>query len=351
MNIIHSDFKKGNVKLRITDPEDLWYLSHLIDPGDFVKGKTTRKIKIGDGENAKTVKKTYFLKIEAETIDFDQSGDILRVNGKIKEGPEEVPKDSYQAIPLEEGSEFVLEKVGWMEFQKQKLEESAQKKHNFLIIIFDREESLFALTKKFGYQVILKIKGDVPKKAKTVEIKTDFQQEIIKTINTYNERHLPEKIILASPAFWKENLLKKISDPEVKKKIVLVNCSDVSERSIDEVLGSKELEKTLQSSRARTEKILMDELLSEINKNGLAVYAWGEVKKAIDAGAVSKLLLTDDFIQQKREEGHYIELDKLMKQIDVLKGQINILSSKQETGQKLDGLGGIAAILRYKLEW
>ena len=95
----------------------------------------------------------------------------------------------------------------------------------------------------------------------------------------------------------------------------------------------------------------MDELLSEINKNGLAVYAWGEVKKAIDAGAVSKLLLTDDFIQQKREEGHYIELDKLMKQIDVLKGQINILSSKQETGQKLDGLGGIAAILRYKLEW
>jgi protein pelota len=62
-------------------------------------------------------------------------------------------------------------------------------------------------------------------------------------------------------------------------------------------------------------------------------------------------LLTDDFIQQKREEGHYIELDKLMKQIDVLKGQINILSSKQETGQKLDGLGGIAAILRYKLEW
>ena len=36
MDIIHSDFKKGIVKLKVTDADDLWYLSHLIDAGDFV---------------------------------------------------------------------------------------------------------------------------------------------------------------------------------------------------------------------------------------------------------------------------------------------------------------------------
>ena len=81
------------------------------------------------------------------------------------------------------------------------------------------------------------------------------------------------------------------------------------------------------------------------------MYGFEEVKKAITAGAISKLLITDDFIQQKREEGYYLELDELMKKIDHLQGEINIISSQQESGQKLDGLGGVAALLRYKLKW
>lgn len=339
------------MKIKITEPEDLWYLSHLIDPGDFVKGKTTRKVKIGTGDNAKVVKKIYFLKIEAETVDFSEDGSSLRVNGKIKEGPEEIPKDSYQAIALEINNEFTIEKVQWLEYQKQKLKEATEKKYSYLICIFDREEALFALTKKSGYKVLLKLKGDVPKKTKTVEIKKDFQQEIIKALDIYAGRYNPESIILASPAFYKEDLFKKITSPELKKKIVLAACSDVSETSLDEVIKLPELATVLKSSRARQEKILVEELLSEINKKNLATYGWKEVKKAVEAGAVKKLLLTDDFIQQKRETGGYLELDLLMKSVDSLKGEIHILSSKQEGGKKLDGLGGIASVLRYKLEW
>ncbi|MBU1644216.1 MAG: hypothetical protein KJ598_03610, partial [Nanoarchaeota archaeon] len=219
MNIISKDFNKGFVKIRVEDNDDLWYLSHLIDSGDFVKGKTTRKIKIGEGENAKTVKKTLTIKIEAETIDLTDSS--VRINGKVKEAPEEVPKDVYQAISLEEGSEFILEKPRWMEYQKQKLKEASEKKYNYLICLFDREEALFALTKKFGYNILATITGEVQKKRKTVEVKTDFQEEIIKALDIYNGRYSPESIIVASPAFYKEDLFKKIKVPELKKKIVL----------------------------------------------------------------------------------------------------------------------------------
>ena len=351
MIIINSDFKSGKVKLKITEPEDLWYLSHLIDPGDFIKGKTTRKIKIGQGENAKVAKKNYVVKIEAETIDFGSSGETLRINGKIKESPEEIPKDSYQAIALELGTEFIIEKVSWLEYQKQKLQEATEKRYNYLICIFDREEAIFALTKKFGYEVILKMVGEVAKKAQTVEIKKNFQLEIIKSLEEYNKRYSPENIVVASPAFWKEDLFKKINNLELKKKIVLATCSDISERSIDEVIKRPELNKIMGSSRTRKEKLLMDDLLNEISKNNLAVYGFEEVKKAIAAGAISKLLITDDFIQQQRSTGNYLELDELMKKIDHLQGEINIISSQQESGQRLDGLGGIAALLRYKLEW
>ena len=121
MQIINSNFKKGQVKLKINDPEDLWYLSHLIDLGDLVTGKATRKIKIGESENAAAVKKIMTLQIEAETVELTPEGDVLRVNGKIVQEHEEAPKGSYQALALEKNSEFLLEKPQWLEYQKQKL--------------------------------------------------------------------------------------------------------------------------------------------------------------------------------------------------------------------------------------
>ena len=47
MKQIHFNLKKGEAKLKIENMDDLWCLSHIIEPGDLVKGKTIRKIKIG----------------------------------------------------------------------------------------------------------------------------------------------------------------------------------------------------------------------------------------------------------------------------------------------------------------
>ncbi len=349
MHLIHSDFKKGIVKLRITDAEDLWYLSHLIDPGDMLTGKATRKIKIGEGENAKTTKKTFTATIEAETIDFSDTA--VRVNGKLREGPEDVPKGSYQAISVEEKSEFTLQKVTWAAYQKQKLQEATEKKYTFLLCLLDREEALLALTKKSGYEILLKLHGDVPKKMKGAMTGGKFQEEIITALDTYALRYQPDKIILASPVFYKEDLLKKISLPALREKIVLASCSDVSEKALDEVLTSPDLAQTLHSSRLREEKVIVDELLHEISKDNLATYGWNEVQTAVQAGAVRTLLCTDAFIRKKRQESNYEPLDMLLKKVDALKGTICILSSADDTGKTVDGLGGIAALLRYKMTW
>ena len=351
MDILKSDFRKGIVKLRVNDLDDLWYLSHIIDAGDLVKGKTTRKIKIGDGENAKTVKKTITLKVEVEKVEFHKFSDVLRVSGKVRSGPEDIPQGSYHTISLEEKSEFVLEKTKWLKYQKDKLTEASEKKHHFLICVFDREEAVFALSKMYGYDVLLKLEGDVARKRKKVTVKKDFYDEIIKLLKDYEKRYSPASIIVASPAFFKDDLMKKITDKDFKKKIVLSTCGSVSENAIDEVLKRPELQEALKKSRTRTEELLVEELLSEIHKEGLAVYGFEEVKKAIEAGAVIKLLVGDFMIQKLRQEDDYEKLDLLMKQGDNMKGEIFIISDEHAGGKKLKGLGGIGALLRYKLEW
>ncbi len=349
MLLIHQDFKQGTVKLKVTELDDLWYLQQILEPGDLVTGKTTRKIKVGSEENAKSLKKTFTLTIEAETIDFGASGDTLRVNGKVKQGPEDVPRESYHALSLEENSEITLQKKRWQQYQKQKLQESCEPKNQYLICILDREEAILALTKRSGHEVLAKLAGQVAKKNRSVEIKKDFQEEIISLLQEYAQRYSPARIVLASPAFYKEELLKKISSPELKKKIVLATCFDVSERALDEVLKRPELTEALKGNRAREEQLLVEQLLQEINRSGAVAYGWEEVLQASESGAVKELLLTDHFIQKRKEAGQFAEVDQLLKLVDSQQGKIHLLSSEHEGGRKLNGLGGIAALLRYKL--
>ena len=145
--------------------------------------------------------------------------------------------------------------------------------------------------------------------------------------------------------------MKDISDENIKAKIILATCSSVGENAINEVLKRPETENALKQDRIAKEYKFVEELFAEISKNNLASYGLKETKNAAIAGAVKTLLITDSFIQQKRMENKYEEIEETMKTVDTTKGDILIISSEHEAGKKLDGLGGIAAILRYKINY
>ena len=96
---------------------------------------------------------------------------------------------------------------------------------------------------------------------------------------------------------------------------------------------------------------IVEELFAEISKNNLASYGLKETKNAAESGAVKTLLITDQFIQKMREQNKYKEIEEIMKKADNAKGDIIIVSSDHEAGKKLNGLGGIASVLRYKINY
>ena len=63
------------------------------------------------------------------------------------------------------------------------------------------------------------------------------------------------------------------------------------------------------------------------------------------------MLITDDFIHKKRQEDKFEDIERLMRTVESMNGSIHIISSEHEGGKKLDGLGGIGALLRYKLNY
>jgi protein pelota len=349
MKIIHQNLKKGIIKVKVENIDDLWYLSHIIDKNDLIKGQTIRKIKKGEEERkAQITKKKVLLTTKTEKIEFKDN--ILKISGIVIEGPEDVPKASHHSFKVEENDIITIIKEKWLRFQLDKLKEASEEKiPNILICILDREEAIFALSKPRGYKILSSIKGEVAKKEERVTVKGGFYQEITKSLKEYTSRYKINNIIVASPAFWKEDLMKEIKDKELKEKIVLATCSSVDKGAINEVLKRPEMREVLKQVRSAKEIELVEELLKEISKQGKAAYGIDEVELAANAGAITQLLITDSFIAKMREQEKYDRIDNIMKITDKIKGNITIISCEHEGGKKLDGLGGIAAILRFRI--
>jgi protein pelota len=351
MKLLHQNLKRGEARIRLETQDDLWYLSGLIDPGDLVKARTMRKIKIGEADsNMKIVKKPVTLIIKIEKTELNP--EALRISGSVVEGPEDIPHGSHHTMSAEINDELLIIKERWLKFQLDRLKEAcSEKSANILIAVMDREEVIIALTKRSGFEILTSIKGEVQKKEEKASHKEGFYDEIIKLLQSYAERYNVENIIVASPAFFKEDLLKQVKDADFKKKIVLATCSSVDSNAINEVLKRQEVRQILSQQRESRELKLVEELLAEISKSGKSSYGFNETKQSAEAGAVQVLLVTDSLIFRMREEGKFDGLDYVMKTVDSSKGDIHIINSRNDAGKKLDGLGGIAAILRYKLNY
>ena len=346
MKILRSDFKKGFVHLEIDDVDDLFVLNKILDKGDFIKGKTTRKIKLGDGGNAKIVKKTLTLKICVEKVEFGKGRDVLRVLGTIAEDSEDVPKGSHQSLNLEVWSQFSLEKE-FLDFQIEELREvSKEKTSKILLVVLERDNASFALLKRYGYLYLGDLFGEQEKKYVKEQISKDFYGEVVKVLKGYVGKYSVETIILGSPAFWKDELKGKM-DASLVKKTIFASCHSGGKNGLHELLSREEVQVALKDERITKEIQLIHTLLVEIGKDGLGVYGFSDVREASLQGAVKSLLVSDRCIQERREKDTFYELEEIMKTVSSLQGEVHIIHSDFDAGQKLDGLGGIGALLRY----
>ncbi|MBD3361282.1 mRNA surveillance protein pelota [Candidatus Woesearchaeota archaeon] len=351
MKAITSNIRKGEVKVTVESSDDLWYLSTLIEPGDLVSGKTLRKIKVGSSEK-EAVRKPVFMMINVEKVEFSKTTSSLRILGTIVEGPDDVPKGAHHSFNVDVGTRLVINKPKWFSYQIDRLKEAAQSKFpKILICVFDREDAFFALMTRTGYKLLAKIKGDVAKKDVDTKPKGGFYEKIIKQLEEYKVRYKLDRIILASPAFWKEELFKFLKNNALKEKIIQATCSSVDESAITEVLKREETKEALKLERISKEINLVEQVLQEISKDGKAVYGLKETKQAAELGAVEILLIVDELIREYRQENNFEMLEGIMKSVDNARGKVVIITGDHEGGKKLKGLGGIAGLLRFKLSY
>jgi protein pelota len=345
MQIIKKNLKYGEITVKITDVEDLWHLSHIIDKSDVVRGQTERKIKIGNDENAKTVRKPMYLVLGVEKIEYEPENNSLRILGPIKEGPDDISLGSYHSFNVSEKDIITIVKEKWAKYEIDRLSEAEKPKTVSLLVLFDREEAIIAFLTRKGYQKIAEIKGDVQKKSDDEKKKGDFYKEIYDKIIECEKRTNVNNLIVASPAFWKDYLLAKFSD-EHKKKTIIATISDVSESAIGELMRRPELNKALENQRMSQELKEIEELMKAISDEK-AFYGLVESKEKILLGSAEKVYVSENFLKKIKEKENYEEIDDLLMTAEDMNSRIYIFTSS-EPCHKLDSLGGIAGISRWK---
>ncbi|HLD15511.1 MAG TPA: mRNA surveillance protein pelota [Candidatus Nanoarchaeia archaeon] len=354
MKILKKDIRNGFCHIQVNNLEDLWYLSSIIDKGDFVTARTERKIKVGGSDRKSNVAvRVANITINVEKVEFSKYNSSLRISGKITSEHEDIPKGSYHTLNVEVNSNLKINKERWLSFQLDKLDEACkQDKTSVLICVLDRKEASFAILKSYGYEMLTEIEGVVEeKRIKEKQKESTFYNEIIKMLEQYDQRFKPSSIILASPAFFKEDLAKELdkNNKTLRKKVVLATCNSTGANGINEVLKRDEVKSVLKQERVFNETKVIEEILVEIAKNGNATYGFNEVENAVGQGAVKTLVVVDSLIQKLRQEEKYEKLERVIRSADSMKAEVFIVSNEHDAGKKLEGLGGIACLLRYKL--
>lgn len=350
MKLLAHSWKSGNAKVLVESLDDLWYLHTLIEVGDRVEGHSTRKLAVGGEDSGKTVRKHVYLALVVEKVEFAEFTAQLRVLGTVLEGSADIPHGSHHTLAIAERDTLTISKPRWAQFQIDRLHEACSAETpEVLICILDRDQATFALLKRSGYKVLSRISGEVERKYHAQRAAKDFYTEVGNAIIAYNQRMALANIIVASPAFWKEDFAKTVRDQSVKQKLVLATVSSSDESALREVLLRPEVQRALAKDRISKEQALVEQLLAEIARDGLATYGRAQVAAATEAGMVGTLLITDALIQESRQQGSYLQLEATMRRAEQHGGNVRIISAAHDGGQRLQGLGGMAALLRYRM--
>ena len=352
MKVLHRNLKEGKVKLGPENLDDLWYLKSIICEGDLVSGRSYRRKKDEEKKRAdKGVRVPISLDLRVESTDFARYTMRLRVTGKIEKGPEDISMGSFHTIDVKPNDRITITKERWRGWELDRIKEAekASKTPLVLIVCVEDGDAEFAIIRRYGVDFIARVSVNISGKRVAKEHETtmkEFLGTASKKIGGVLKTEDVHAILICGPGFVKEHLLAFIKEkyPAIAERCYMEGAGSGGRTGVQEVLKRGVVERIVTDSRVSYETGLVERLLEEISKsNGLAAYGLDEVKKAMEYGAVENLLISDEFLRK------YEGSDRLIESVKGKKGEAVIVSMEHEAGERLQKIGGIAAILRFPI--
>ncbi|HUT80004.1 MAG TPA: mRNA surveillance protein pelota [Candidatus Bathyarchaeia archaeon] len=366
MNIKSRKYINGFVTLIPETIDDLYVLYNVILPGDLVKSRTLRRVRLGDDESRadKGDRVPMILTLEVEEVKFHEFANRLRIKGKITEGPDDlISYGTYHTFNIEIGTMLTIYKESWSKTEINRIEDAVKKSSSakVLIVAIDDNEATLAAVSAFSTNIIVHFKERIPKKAGGKEkIRTEmiakFYAKVTFAIeDAYTNQFQDTKsMVLAGPGFTKDYYYQYLKNRKNENKIPLdkiimetASCGGPS--AISEILSKNILGKIMEEEQANLDAVYLEEFMTRIGKNTRTVaYGTDAIKQAVEFGAVETLLMVDNQLRLKEKEKRKA-LDDLLSQVQKNGGKIVIMSENHPAGKQVEKFGGKIALLRFPI--
>ncbi|GAB4316958.1 MAG: mRNA surveillance protein pelota [Promethearchaeota archaeon] len=361
MKILSHNRKKGAIKVQVENLNDLWVLYNVVQPGDQLEGRTVRRVVLREGEKGE--RKPMFLGIRVEGVSFHESTARLRIKGPIYAGPDEfVSMGRYHTFNVELGSVVAILKPEWRNYQVRRLREATRPVSDtrLLVVAIDKGEATLGVVTNYSTTIAAQVNHPIPgkryeqfdRRAVKGALK-EFYEQVTRVLLQLVGQGPVDLLVLAGPGHVKERYAGFLSkeQPELAAKARLVNASSALESAIHEVVRSDAVNEMAKEQRVVVETRLVEEFLRRVGKDeGTAAYGFDRVKEAAEVGAVEKVLVSD--VQFRGTDSETQErLDQLLHEVERTGGEVWVLSSMHPAGEQLVDFGGVAALLRFRLDY
>lgn len=350
MRLLNKDAGEGMLHLRLDSLDDLWTLRNLVAAGDRVTADTQRTAEsTGDKvREAKMEKRAMRLGVRAESVEWHDFDDHLRVLGPIETGPQDHGR--FHTLALRPGQDVVLHKKGGLQpWHLRQVEQAvaASGSPQVLLLAIDDSEAQFGSLTSYGVRLLgsLPSAGQGKRHEGAAAAKLQFYGEVLKSVQAFRpDPKVP--LVVVGPGWWREEFLDfaKAKAPQAMAGAVTEGTAHGGRNGIHEALRRGLLERVARDHRVGHETALVEDLLARVAKgDGMAAYGPADVERAVAAGAAESLLVSDRVVREGKA-------DAVIAQAEAARAHVHVLSSGHEAGSQLDKMGGLAALLRFRVE-
>ena len=345
MKLLHQDSRTNEIKLLPESIDDLWHLYNLLEVDDLVFATTFRR-KEDKGDKLRperTEKVRMRLGIGVKKVEFHESEDRLRILGSIESGPQDIGQ--HHTLMIGPGDDVAVIKPQWRDvhFDRIKRAVEASERPRAIFVAIEDTEAVVAAARDYGLKEMATITRNPD--GKMYDSKPSEDEFLDDVVNKISSSVSDQPLVILGPGFTKEALARKVREriPDVADRIVVLSTGQAGMAGIHEAMKRGLGGKAVEDSRVARETLAVERLFAAIGSEGMYSYGKPSVKTAAEAGAVELLLVVDSLVRD-------VEVEGLLKTVEKARGDFMIVSSLHEAGRRLESLGGIAALLRYRIE-
>jgi len=328
----------GEIKLMPESLDDLWHLSHLIEPSDLVYATTLRSVEQSSDKIRpdKMEKRPVRIGLEVERTEFVPESRRLRIAGVIRDGPD---PGLHHSLNVETGYEISVIRQ-WRRSDLARIDRAVKASlyDAIHIIALEEGEAEICRVRQYGPERITTMTQGSGKTRGENTRQTLFESLYLFLLQVTGP------IVIAGPGFIKEEFGTYVRSraPDLFARMVIVDTQRSGYGAIQQAIGDGVLERVAEDLQLAHEVRAADEIFKRIARDDPVSYGTEEVQKAVAFGAAEEVIVADSAIRRP-------EISSLMEEAEAMNAKVLVLSTEFEPGKRIEGLGGIAALLRYKI--